>query len=85
MLSFDGKPETVRLRDITERCYELVLDVDSMQLSNFIKLCDIAVDEINKIREHWKVDTKAVDQVEIKLEKLATHATHGNRKRKLVL
>jgi hypothetical protein len=85
MLSFDGRPETVRLRDITERCYELILDVDSMQLSNFIKLCDTAVNEINKIREHWKIDTEAVDRVEIKLEKLVTHATHGNHKRRLVL
>ena len=84
--TYGGTPETVRLRDIPERNYELILEADSMQVPDFLDLCNTAIDEINNIRRGWNVDTTKVDVVELSTNTVQQkEATHGNSKKRLII
>ena len=86
VISDHKTPETVRLRNIPQRQYELVLEVDGMRLSNFLDICKVAIDGINEIRKHWDVNVTEADKIVLQTRNpQQKDATHGLSKKRLTL
>ena len=86
IISDHKTPETVRLRNIPPREYELVLEVDGMRLSNFLDICKVAIDGINEIRGHWNVNVAEADKIVLQTRNpQQKNATHGLSKKRLTL